>query len=216
MNDKTLRQNVVDELDFDPSLDSANIGVAARDGVVTLSGHVPSFTQKFGAERAAWRVKGVKAIAQELDVRIPGEKQVDDDQIARRAIKILEWSADFPHTTIRVKVTGGWVTLSGEVEWDFQRKAAEAAVRKLSGIVTVINEIALSNKAKKLDIQKHIAEALARHAAFEASRIQVEVREDGEVTIAGEVADWNEREAVERAVWSTPGVISVDDRLRIG
>lgn len=216
MNDKTLRQQVVDELDFDPSLASADIGVAAKNGVVTLSGHVPSFTQKFGAERAAWRVKGVRAIAQELDVRIPGEKQVDDDQIAERALKILQWSADFPHSTIRVKVTNGWVTLSGEVEWNFQREAAEKAVRKLSGVVTVINEIALSNNARKLDIQKHILDALTRHAAFEASRIKIEVRDDGEVTIDGEVGDWNEREAVRRAVWSTPGVFSVTDRLHIG
>lgn len=215
MNDKELRQDVLDELDYEPSVDSADIGVMAENGVVTLTGHVPSYAQKFTAEKAAWRVKGVKAIAQKIEVRLPGDKKINDDEIAERAVTILSWSTPVPRDAVRVKVSNGWVTLTGQVNWNFQRAAAESAVRKLSGVIGVSNEIALSQAAQSIDVRQRIVDALKRHAEVEAARIRIDVREGGNVTIEGDVDDWEERQAVERAVWSAPGVSTVDDRVRI-
>lgn len=215
MNDKMLRQNIVDELDFEPSIDSADIGVAVEEGVVTLSGHVSSYMQKLMAERAVWRVKGVKAIALEIEVRLPSDKKVNDDEIAKRAVDILGWSALVPRETVRVKVADGWITLTGHVDWNYQRAAAESEVRKLTGVVGVTNGIALASRVQSSDIKQRILDALKRHAEVEANRIQIDVRDGGIVRIEGEVDDWDERQAVERAVWSAPGVRIVDDHVRI-
>lgn len=215
MNDKELRQNVIDELEFEPSIDSADIGVAAESGVVTLSGHVPSFAQKLAVERAVWRVKGVKAVAQEIEVRLPSDKQVADDQIAQRALNILAWSTMVPHDAVQVKVTDGWVTLRGKVNWYYQRNAAESEVRKLSGVKGVINDIALAPAVQPGDVRQRILDALKRHAEVESSRIRIEVREGGTVCLEGEVDNWDERQAVGRAAWSAAGVHSVDNRIRI-
>lgn len=215
MNDKELRQNVIDELEFEPSIDSADIGVTAENGVVTLSGHVPNYAQKLAVERAAWRVKGVKAVAQEIEVRLPSDKQVADDQIASRALNILAWSTMVPHDAVHVKVAAGWVTLTGTVNWYYQRNAAESEVRKLSGVKGVINEIALAPAVQPGDVRQRILDALERHAEVESSRIRIEVRDGGTVCLEGEVDDWDERQAVSRAAWSAAGVRSVDNRLRI-
>lgn len=216
MNDKELRQNVIDELEFEPSIDSANIGVAAENGVVTLSGHVASYLQKVDAERAVWRVKGVKAIAQELDVRLPGDKKVNDDEIAKRALDILAWSTLVPSDSIKVVVRDGWVTLSGRVNWNYQRDAAAREVRKLTGVLGLVNNITLEPAAQKVDIRQRVMDALKRHAEIEAARINVDVDSAGSVKLSGLVDDWEERRAVERAVWSAPGVHSIEDNLRIG
>ena len=216
MNDRELRQNVIDELDFEPSIDSADIGVAAENGVITLSGHVPSYAQKMAAERAAWRVKGVKAIAQEIKVRIPGDKQRDDDEIAQRAVDILAWNSLIPRDAIHVRVQNGFVTLSGQLDWNFQRKAAEADIRKLTGVAGVINEITLKPAIQAVDVKQRITDALKRHAEIEARNIKVDVRDGDTVSLEGEVDNWDERQAVVNAAWSAPGVRSVDDRLRIG
>ncbi len=215
MNDKALRQLVLDELDYEPSIDAADIGVTAENGVITLSGHVPSYAQKFAAEHATWRVRGVKAIAQEIEVRLPGDKKVNDDEIADRAVAILSWSTVVPRETVKVKVAKGWVTLTGRLHWNFQRMAAEAAIRKLSGVIGVSNQIELTQTANAGDMRRRITDALKRHAEVEAERIRIDVRDDGRVTIEGDVDDWEERQAVERAVWAAPGVKSVDDRMRI-
>jgi osmotically-inducible protein OsmY len=215
MNDKQLRQDVIDELDFEPSIDSADIGVTCENGVITLSGHVPSYTQKVAAERAAWRVKGVKAIAQEIQVRFAAAKKTNDDEIARRALDILAWSSPTPRDAVHVKVQDGWVTLSGEVRWNYQREAAEASVRRLSGVLGVTNAIALAPAAMPADIEQRIRGALRRRAEIEAGRIRVSVGDGGTVSIEGDVDNWEERRAVERAVWSTPGVRMVEDHLRI-
>lgn len=215
MNDKQLRLNVVDELDFEPSIDSADIGVSAENGVVTLSGHVPSYAQKIAAEHAVWRVKGVKAIAQEIEVRVPSDKKHHDDEIAQRAISILNWDSAVPANAIQVKVQHGFVTLSGQVNWHYQRTAAEAAMRKLSGVIGVINHIGLMPVAQSRDIKKGISDALTRHAALEADRIEVAVLDGGKVTIDGEVDNWDQWHAVEHAVWSIPGVQNVANHLRI-
>jgi osmotically-inducible protein OsmY len=216
MNDKLLQQDVIDELDFEPSIDSANIGVAAEKGVITLSGHVSNYAQKVAAERAVWRVKGVKAIAQEIHVRFDNDKKSNDDEIAQRALDILAWSSPLPRDAVHVKVQGGWVTLTGEVSWNYQREAAEASIRRLSGVFGVTNTIALTPAAQPADIEERIRNALKRQAEVEASRIRVSVLDGGRVSIEGDVDNWEERRAVERAAWSAPGVRMVEDHLRIG
>lgn len=214
MDDKQLRQDVSDELAFEPSLDAATIGVAAKHGIITLSGHVESYPQKLAAERAVWRVKGVKGIAQEIEVRLPGHKRRADDEIAQRAVNIIAWNTAIPADAVKVRVSEGWVTLSGEVSWNHQRAAAESAVRELSGVVGILNRIELASPVQPSDIRQRIAAALARHAKVEAERIVIDV--DGStVTITGDVDDWDERLAVEGAAWSVNGVRNVVDRLRI-
>lgn len=214
MNDIELRQLVIDELEFEPSIESAGIGVSAENGVVTLSGHVPSYSQKIAAERAAWRVKGVKAIAQEIEVRLPGSARTNDDEIAARALNMLAWNTSVPDGAVKVRVASGWVTLSGQVDWNFQRMAAESAVRKLTGVVGVVNDITLKSTVKVGDVKQKIVDALKRHAELEARDIRVEVH-DGTVRLEGAVDTWDERQAVERAVWSAPGVRGIEDWLRI-
>jgi osmotically-inducible protein OsmY len=215
MNDIELRQFVLDELEFEPSIDAADIGVAAENGVITLTGHVPSYAQKMAAERAAWRVKGVKAIAQKIEVRLPGDKKVNDDEIAERALNILAWASSGLRDNVKVRVANGWVTLTGKVQWHYQRAAAESEVRKLNGVIGVTNSIELSPEVQASDIRQRILDALKRHAEVEASHIRIDVRDGGAVKIEGEVDNWDERQAVERAVWSAPGVRTVDDRVRI-
>jgi osmotically-inducible protein OsmY len=215
MNDRELRQLVIDELEFEPSIDAADIGVAAEQGVVTLSGHVPDYAQKLAAERAAWRVKGVKALAQEIEVRLPGHVRCHDDEIAQRALNILAWTSSVPRDAVRVKVAGGWITLTGQVDWHYQREAAEREVRKLSGITGVFNGIELKPSAKAGDVRQKILDALQRHAEVQARRITVEIRDAGTVRLEGDVDNWDERQAIERAVWSAQGVRAIDDRLRI-
>lgn len=216
MNDKQLRQNVIDELDFEPSIDAADIGVAVEGGVVTLTGHVPNYAQKLGAERAVWRVKGVKAIAEEIQVRFPGDKKHNDDEIAQRALDIISWNTFIPRDSVRVKVQNGYVTLTGQVDWNYQRQAAEADVRNLGGVMGVTNDITLKPVVQTVDVKQRITDALMRHAEIEASHVQVSVRDGGTVELEGEVDNWDEREAVVRAAWSAPGVRAVTEHLRIG
>lgn len=215
MDDKQLRQDIIDELDFEPSIDSANIGVAVDDGVVTLTGHVPSSWQKWMVERTVWRVKGVRALAQEIEVRLPSDKKDADDEIAERVLNMLAWDVAVPNKAIRVKVQEGSVTLDGEVNWNYQRKAAEDDVRKLSGVCEVINNIAIKPMAQSADVRKRIEDALKRHAELEAGQIMVDVRDNGAVTLKGMVDNWEERQAVERAAWSAPGVRTIDDQISI-
>ncbi|KRD79745.1 BON domain-containing protein [Lysobacter sp. Root983] len=214
MNDKELRQSVIDELDFDPSFDSADIGVAAENGVVTLNGHVRSYLEKIAVERAAWRVKGVKAIAQNIQVRLAMAQKTNDDEIAQRALNILQWSAPVSKDSIQVRVQDGFITLTGKANWNYQRHAAESSVRRLNGVKGVINDIKIDPIVTPGDIKERISSALKRHADVEAARINVEVS-NGRVSITGSVDNWEERRAVERAAWATPGVHMVEDHLRI-
>jgi osmotically-inducible protein OsmY len=215
MDDKLLRQNVIDELDFLPNVDAANIGVGVSDGVVTLSGHVSSYAQKLAAEGAVRQVKGVRAIAEEIEVRYPNEKKTGDDQIADRALAIFRWDAQIPGDSIMIRVERGWVTLTGEVSWQYQRVAAEKAVRKLSGVVGVTNEIRVSPKVISQNVRNNILDALKRNAELDANSIMVVVHDD-RVTLSGKVRTWRERVVAERAAWSAPGVTAVEDRLEIG
>lgn len=215
MSDKSLQQDVIDELDFEPSVNAAHIGVAVNKGVVTLSGHVGSYAEKLAAEKAVKRVKGVRAIAQEMDVRFPSDKKTADDDIAARAANILAWSAVVPPGSVKVKVQDGWVGLSGEVEWQYQRSAAEAEIRRLSGVAGVVNSIAIKPRVVASDVKRKIEGALRRHAELEAQGIRVLVEEGGHVALEGHVHDWRQREAARRAAWSAPGVTRVDDHLLV-
>ncbi len=215
MSDTTLRQDIVDELELEPSIDAAHIGVAVDRGVVTLTGHVGTYAEKVAAERAAQRVKGVHAIAQEIEVRFPDAKKTADDEIAKRALNIIAWDATIPEDRVRVKVENGWVTLSGEADWNFQRTAAEVAIRKLSGVVGLSNLLTVRPRLEASNVKHRIEEALRRNAEIEAKGIRVDVT-GSKVTLGGKVQSWHERSVAERAAWAVPGVSSVEDRLAIG
>jgi osmotically-inducible protein OsmY len=215
MSNKSLRQHIIDELEFEPSIDTALIGVSVDNGIVTLSGHVPSYWQKTAAEAAVWRVKGVKAIAQEIQVRFPHDKKTADDQIAERAVKLLDWNVLVPKNQVRVKVQGGYVILDSEVTWQFERRAAEENVRKLGGVVGVFNNITIKPEIDAIDVRQSIEDALKRYAELQSRGIQIDVRDDGLVVLNGQVDSWEELQAIERAAWSVPGVRMVEDHIRI-
>ncbi|KOX58722.1 ornithine aminotransferase [Streptomyces purpurogeneiscleroticus] len=212
MTDKDLRRAVLDELDFDPSLDAGDIGVAVSEGVVTLTGHVGSYAEKVEAELAVRRVRGVRAIAQEIAVRYADAKKVADDQIAARALAIIDWSVHLPKDAIQVTVSGGWITLTGAVPWRYQSRSAEAVVRQLSGVLGVTNRIAIEPRVPPGAVKDKILEAFRRSALFEADAIKVTVSGD-RVILEGAVTAWAERDAAERAAWSVPGVRAVEDRI---
>ncbi|WP_300392785.1 BON domain-containing protein [Henriciella sp.] len=214
MSDKTIRDRILAELDWDPSIEATDIGVAIEDGVVTLTGHVATYAEKMSVESAVKRVKGVRAIAQEVEIRTSLSSKMTDDQIAKRAADVIDWDVTIPRGKVTIKVQNGYVTLSGEVDWQYQRRHAEEAVRTLTGVRGINNTIALKARVSVPDIQKRIESALQRNAALEAKAIKVSVA-DGRVTLEGEVDDWTEREAVETAVWAAPGVTTVVDHLRI-
>jgi osmotically-inducible protein OsmY len=212
--DQKLRQRVLDELEFEPTIDASQIGIAARDGVVILSGHVSSYVEKYIAERAAGRVKGVRAIAQEIEVHLPSGKKTADEEIAARAVRLLDWDVAVPHQAISVKVEHGIVTLTGHVDKAFQRDHAEEDMHKLSGVKAVINEIRVHQPAAAVDLQAKIKRALERRADLEAGDIVIDAAE-GKVRLSGTVRSWGERKEVERAVWSTPGVVAVDNQIAV-
>jgi osmotically-inducible protein OsmY len=214
MSDKTLRQAVMDELEWEPSIGAQHIGVAVEDGVVTLTGHVGNYIERLAAEKAVKRVKGVRAIAEEIEVRFPSDKKTSDDQIARRALDVIAWDSTIPKDKIQIKVQNGFVTLTGEVDWFYQRDDAEAAVRKLTGVKGLSNEIKVKPQVRGTDIKQRIETALKRNAEVEADAIKVTVQ-DGRVILDGKVKAWYERELAERTAWSAPGVISVEDRISI-
>jgi osmotically-inducible protein OsmY len=214
MDDRNLRDDVVQALDFSPCVEATDIGVAVKDGVVTLSGHVGSYTEKTAAEHCVQRVRGVRAIAENIAVRYAFEKQTADDQIAHRAISILSWNSDVPKDLIKVKVAKGVVTLAGQVPWHFQKVAADKAIRKLTGVVAVVNRITIAPHASASDVKAQITAAFKRDAALESGSIQVYV-EDDEVRLEGCVQALHERKIAENAAWSAPGVRDVVDNLKL-
>jgi osmotically-inducible protein OsmY len=214
MGNFTLRQSILDELEFEPSIDAAHIGVAVDNGVVTLTGYVGSYAERAAAERVVQRIKGVHGIAQEIEVRYPQNKKTADDQIAKRALKIIAWDTTIPSDNIQVKVQNGWVTLTGDVVWNFQKASAEDAVRKLSGVVGVTNSITVRPRADASNIKHRLEDALKRNAEVEANAIRVTVS-GGKVTLEGKVHAWHERDVAQRAAWAAPGVNTVEDRLTI-
>lgn len=215
MKDTELRQDVIDELEFEPSIDAADIGVAVEDGTVTLTGHVPTYSQKMMAENIVKRIKGVHAIAQEIEVRPFGSHITADDEIAKRAANSLRWNSSVPMDAVQVKVENGLVSLNGKVKWYFEKLAAEKAVRDLTGVKGVSNLILIEPNVSPIDVRQRIESALRRDAELEAKRIQVKV-DDRKVMLDGKVRTWAERDAAERAAWAAPGVTSVVDRIAIG
>jgi osmotically-inducible protein OsmY len=215
MNDLEIRRDILDELEFDPSIDAATIGVSVENGVATLSGYVKSYAEKTAAEAVARRVKGVRAIAEEIDVRWSDQKRHADDEIAARALDIIAWDTALPDGAIDVKVQRGWVTLCGEVRWHFQRMAAENAVKKLGGVVGVTNTLTIRQLIATSDIKDRIERALRRNAEIEANAIRVRVTAS-KVVLEGDVHGWNERHAAEQAAWSVPGVAIVENHLHVG
>jgi osmotically-inducible protein OsmY len=215
MDDKQLQLDVMDELEFEPRIDAAHIGVTAHDGVVTLTGYVFTYADKVTAENAARRVKGVRGLASEIEVRYPGGAKTSDDEIARRVLDMLKWTVTIPDDAVQVTVRNGLVTLTGELSWQYQRQAAEEAVERMDGVSGVVNAITIKPALLVPDIKKKIEDALKRHAEVEARAIRVMVQ-DGRVSLEGTVDNWDERQAVENAAWSVAGVKSVDDRLIIG
>ncbi len=213
MTDSQLRQNVIEELEFDPRFSGEHIGVAVDHGVVSLGGHVSSYAEKLAAIAAARRVKGVHAIAENIEVHCPYEKQTADDQIARRARDILKWDVLVPPDAIDVLVHEGWVTLAGNVNWYFEKSSAEDDIRKLSGVRGIANMIAIRPQLDPADVKSKIDSALQRHAGIDANAISVNVESGNKVVLGGTVDTWGERRAAEEAAWSAPGVTSVDDRL---
>ena len=207
-----LHQDVIEELRWDPRVNQAEIGVSVKGGVVTLTGSVETFAQKYAAERAVQRVAGVRAIAEELHVRPASSIQPDDTQIAHSAVKALSWNIEVPADKIAVKVEGGWITLKGEVPWNFQRVAAERAVRYLSGVKGLLNLIEVKPAISATEVKSKIEAALKRNAELDAKRITVDTS-DGKVTLKGNVRSWTERVDAENAAWAAPGVKEVEDRL---
>lgn len=213
-SDKDLRMHVLDELDWEPSIDAGEVGVAMSEGVVTLTGTVTSYAQKRAAERAVLRVEGVKGVANDIKVEIPEEHQRNDTDITKAAIRAIEWHTQLPAEDIKVKVENGWITLQGSVEWNYQRSRAERAVRYLVGVRGVSNQLKVKSKTTPGDLRKRIKKALERQADTEAERIRISVDGD-KVTLSGEVQSWADREDIEYAVWGAPGVTEVKNNLKV-
>jgi osmotically-inducible protein OsmY len=213
-DDKGLQIDVLDELGWDPSVDTAAIGVTARDGVVTLTGTVRSYSEKVAAGRVTERVLGVRAIANDLEVRPVGTGQRTDADIARAAADAIAWRTTVPEGRVKAAVTKGWVTLDGEVDWHFQRASAEDAVRHLLGVRGVINNIAVTPRASVEDVKWRIDAALRRSAELDAKRIRVEAH-DGKIILRGDVPTWVERQEAERTAWAAPGVTNVENFITI-
>ena len=214
-HDIDLRNDVLEELEWDPSIDARTIGVAVEDGIIALIGHVASYAAKTNAERIVKRVHGVVGVANDLEVKLLSSLERDDVDIARSTVNALEWNVSVPKDRIKVSVTKGWVTLDGNVEWYYQKRAAEDAVMVLAGVRGVINNITVTTRQVRVDdVKGKIEAALKRNAEIDAKKITVQAT-DGKVTLTGTVRSWAERQDAVSAAWSAPGVLNVVDQIRI-
>ena len=212
--DEEIQRDVIAELRWDARVKPNEIGVQVKGGVVTLTGWVDSYMKKWAAEEAAHRVKGVKAVANDVEVRLPGDSQRTDADIAAAVVQALESDASMRLEKLDVTVAKGWVTLQGEVEWQYQKEDAERVVRRITGVKGVTNLIAVKPRVTPSELQKKIEDALVRNAATDAERIQIEVQ-GSKVILKGTVRSWVEREEAERVAWSAPGVTQVENRITV-
>jgi osmotically-inducible protein OsmY len=212
--DEDIRRDVEDELSSDPALDASGIAIAVTNGVVTLTGYVRSFRQRRRAEGDAKHVVGVVGLANDLEVRIPLIHRRPDPEIARDATEAIKRELPYSWENIKIVVEDGWITLEGEVEWQYQRRRAEEAVEDVRGVTGVVNKIEVKPRVAPVEIKRRIEEALRRAAEIDASHIAVEAN-GGEVILRGTVRSWAERERAEQAAWSAPGVAKVDNRIRV-
>jgi osmotically-inducible protein OsmY len=210
-SDIQLRKDILDELIFDPSVSSENIAVSAKDGVVTLTGFVPSYADRYSAERAVLRVSGVKAVVEELEVKLTNDSIRTDQEIAKAASEALAWNVSVP-STVSITVEDGSIRLRGEVEWQYQRDSATSAVRWLKGVKNVKNHIAIHQRPQPSDIKQRIEKALVRSAEDDAKKIRVSMS-DGKVTLSGKVRSRAEVQDAKWAAWAAPGVNSVETNL---
>jgi osmotically-inducible protein OsmY len=214
-SDTDIKRDVELELRWDPDVESDDIGVAVKDGVVTLTGFVRSYSAKFEAERDVKRVSGVTAVANDLEVRLPSSDERPDPEIAREAVAAIKSQLPYSYEHITPVVNNGWVNLEGEVEWNYQKEFAERAVRRIRGVKGVSNLIHIKPRVAPSEIKRKIEEALKRRAELEANEITVEAN-GSEVILRGKVRTWAERKEAERAAWQAPGVTKVDNRLTVG
>jgi osmotically-inducible protein OsmY len=212
--DAQLQHDVVEELTWEPSIDATHIDVAVKDGVVTLSGYVSSLTEKWTAEHVVKGVAGVKAVADDLEVRLPGASERTDSDIARAAVTALEWSTSVPHDRITVTVRHGWVTLEGTVDWPYQKSAAEDTVRHLMGVRGVTNALIVQPTVLPADISAKIEDAFKRNAILEARKVWVETQ-GSKVILRGNLHSWLERAEAERVAAGAPGVTEVENHINV-
>jgi osmotically-inducible protein OsmY len=212
IDDTELRRRVLEELDWDPSVDTSAVGVAVKDGVVTLTGFVENYAQKKNTERAAKRVSGVKAVAEELAIKLPGVAQRNDTDIAQSLLSSLRFNVSIPYKDIQVTVENGWVTLDGEVEWQFQKSTAENAIKYTMGVKGITNRISVKPRVSPADVKAKIEGAFERRAQLDAKQIKVEAV-DNKVVLRGSVHSWREKDEAEQAAWSAPGVAKVENNV---
>ncbi len=213
-SDKELQDDVLAELNWEPGVNAAQIGVSAKAGVITLNGHVENYTEKSTAEAAAWRVKGVKGIAEEIKVHLPDWIKRTDEEIAEAALSRISWDVAIPPDVASVRVQDGWVTLTGEVDWHYQKLAAESDIRGLFGVVGVSNQMTLKPKVNTKDLSNEIRTALHRSWFFDPDTITVDA-EGSTVKLAGTASSWHDKEVAGKTAWASKGATSVENNITV-